>query len=260
MRFLSYLFALSQANWREHYGDAGRALFLSGFMFVQNLLFFALWAIFFHAVAEIRGWRFHDVSLLYGIVAFAVGLAMFVCDGARQLPLLVQEGSFDSLVARPRHPLPALLLNRSSASSLGDLVSAPFYWFVFGDMTMDRLPLLLALSLLAATIFQSSVIIAYSVAFWLPRGGGRLSDQLFEVLVIAATVPQHGQSWGIKLALFSIIPAGFISLTPVSLMQNFNALSFAGLAIAALVYVTLAIIVFNAGLKRYISQEAGQAT
>ena len=94
------------------------------------------------------------------------------------------------------------------------------------------------------------------MVFWLPNGG-RFSDQLFEILIISATVPQHGQPLAIKLVLFSAIPAGFISLTPVSLMQNFDALVLAGLVAAALAYATAAVLVFNAGLKRYIAQDAG---
>jgi ABC-type uncharacterized transport system permease subunit len=256
MTFPAYLFALSVANWREHYTDTRRALLLSGFMFVQNLIFFLLWVIFFGSVGEIRGWRLQDVSLLYGFVAFAVGFSTFLCDGVRTLPLRVLDQSFDSFIVRPRHPLPALMFSRSSGSSLGDVLSAPLYWFVFGGMTLGWLPVLLAVSLLAAAIFQAATVLVYSAVFWL-RSGGRFSDQLFEILIISATVPQHNQPLGIKLALFSVIPAGFISLTPVSLIQNFDALSFAGLVVAALVYGTLAVFVFNAGLRRYISQNAG---
>jgi ABC-2 type transport system permease protein len=255
MSFPGYILALLTANWREHYTDMSRALYLSGFMFVQNLLFFLLWVIFFGSVGEIRGWRLQDVALLYGFVAFAVGFAMFLCDGVRTLPLRIQDQSFDAFVVRPRHPLPALMFSRSSAASLGDVISAPFYWLVFAGMTLDRLPMLLAVALLAAVIFQAATVLVYSVVFWLP-GGGRFSDQLFEILIISSTVPQHNQPLGIKLALFSVIPAGFISLTPVSIMQNPGVLAFAGLAGAALLYAAVAVAAFNAGLKRYIAQNA----
>lgn len=147
------------------------------------------------------------------------------------------------------------MFSRSSAASLGDVISAPFYWFVFGGMGLDRLPLLLAVALFAAAIFQAATVLVYSVVFWLP-GGGRFSDQLFEILIISSTVPQHNQPLGIKLALFSVIPAGFISLTPVSLMQSFGVLPFAVLAMAAALYAVLAVLMFNAGLKRYIAQNA----
>ena len=117
------------------------------------------------------GWRLHDVSLLYGVVTFAVGLSMFLCDGIRNLPLRIQDQSFDAFIVRPRHPLPALMFSRSNASSLGDLLSTPLYWFVFGDMTLDRLPMPLVVSLLATAIFPAATFLTYSVVFWLPNGG-----------------------------------------------------------------------------------------
>ncbi len=253
MTYLTYIPALLAANWREHYTDGRRALVFAGFMFAQNLIFFLAWVFFFGAVGEIRGWRLQDVALLYGFLAFAFGFALFLSDGIRTLPLCIQDGSLDTLIVRPRHPLPALMFSRSSASSLGDVLSAPLYWFAFGGMTLDRLPMLLAVALLAAAIFQGAAVLIYSVAFWL-SGGGRFSDQLFEILIITAAVPQHGQPLGVKLVLFTAIPAGFITLTPVMLMRSFDAWLLAGLAAAAVAYAALAVLVFNAGLRRYIAQ------
>jgi ABC-2 type transport system permease protein len=256
MNFGGYILALLSANWREHYTDIRRALYLSGFMYLQNLLFFLLWVVFFNSVGEIRGWRLADVSMLYGFVAFAVGFAMFVADGVRTLPMRVHDQSFDAFIVRPRHPLPALMFSRSSAASLGDVLSAPLYWFVFGGVGFSDVPVLLAAALLGAAIFQAATVLIYSVVFWLP-GGGRFSDQLFEILIISSTVPQHNQPLAIKLALFTVIPAGFVSLMPVSIMQEPGLLALAGLLAAALAYGAIAVAVFNAGLKRYVALNAG---
>ncbi len=152
---------------------------------------------------------------------------------------------------RPRHPLPALLFSRSQASGLGDIVSGPFYWFAFGGASLSDLPLLMVLTLLASCIFVSSLIVFYSLPFWISRSG-RFPDQLFEVTIIASTIPQHVQPWGIKLVLFTLIPAGFISLLPASLAHHFDPLGFAALVGAAGVYALIARAVFNAGVRRYI--------
>ena len=198
MSALAYVAALIKAGLAEHRADLKRTAMLSAVMFVQNFLFFVLWILFFNSVGEIRGWRLEEVSLLYGLVAAAVGLALFFCDGARTLPFRVQDGSLDAFITSPRHPLPALLLSRSSAASLGDVVSAPVYWFVIADAPLDQLPLLLALSLIGAVIFVAVMVMFTSMALWLPRSG-RFSDQLFEMLIIFMVIPQHrqpaGSSW-----------------------------------------------------------------
>ncbi|NTU76439.1 MAG: hypothetical protein HGA90_01245 [Alphaproteobacteria bacterium] len=247
---IAYLGALLQANWKTHLLGFKRTAFLSVMMLLQNLMFFALWIIFFGSVGQIKGWVLKDVALLYGSIAFSVGLAMFFCDGARTIALRIQDGSLESLLTQPRHPLPSLLLSRSNAASLGDLLSGPVYWFCFGGLSITQLPALIGLSLLAAVIFLAATLMFFSLAFWLRRSG-RFSEQLFEILVIISALPQHGQPFGVQLIMFSVLPAGFISLTPVSLMRHFEAGQLAALIAAAIVYVGLSVIVFHVGLKRY---------
>jgi ABC-2 type transport system permease protein len=250
---LACVIALARANLAGHGADLSRTVLMSGVMFLQNFLFFMVWVVFFSSVGQVKGWRLEEVSLLYGLAAVSVGLTLFVCDGARSLPFLVRDGGFDAFITRPRHPLPAVLLSRSSTASLGDLFSAPVYWFVFAGASLDRLPLLLGLSLLATIIFASVIIVLCSIAFWIPKSG-RFADQLFEMLIIFSLVPQHTQPFAVKLVTYSLLPAGFISLIPVSLLINFDWATFAVLLAAAAGYAALAIVVFNAGLRRYVAQ------
>ena len=250
---LACVVALARANLAGHHADLGRMIVLSGVMFLQNFLFFMVWVVFFSSVGQVQGWRLEQVSLLYGLAAASVGLMLLVGDGARTLPFLVRDGGLDAFITRPRHPLPALLLSRSSMASLGDLVSAPVYWFAFGGASLDKLPLLIGLSLVSATIFISVVIVLCSVAFWIPKSG-RFADQLFEMLIIFVLIPQHAQPLGVKLVTYSLLPAGFISLIPVSLLIYFDGLTFAILLAATAGYAALAVAVFNAGLRRYVSQ------
>ena len=60
----------------------------------------------------------------------------------------------------------------------------------------------------------------------------------------------HG--W-IRVLIFTVIPAGFISHVPVELMRSFDPLLLAGLLGATLLSCSLAVIVFRAGLRRYES-------
>ena len=117
---------------------------------------------------------------------------------------------------------------------------------------MAQLPQLFLLCLLAAIIFLAATVMFYSLTFWLRRGN-RLSEQLFEILIMFSCTPQHAQPIGIKFVLFSVMPAGFISLIPVSLVQRFDIVQYAILIAATAFYSVLAVLVFNAGLRRYVS-------
>lgn len=253
MNSLAYVAALLRAGLAEHRTDIKRTAILSGFMFVQNFLFFTAWLVFFGSIGEIRGWRLEDMSLLYGLVAAGVGTAFFLCDGVRTLPFRVQDGTLDTLIVRPRHPLPALLFSRSSPASLGDILSAPVYWFVIGHAPLSQFPLLAALSLMGGVILLAILLMFYSIALWLPKSG-RFADQLFEMFIIFMLIPQHRQPLAVKALMFTLMPAGFTSLIPVLLLRQFDATTFAILAVATVVYAALATLVFNAGLRRYVRQ------
>ena len=252
LHFLSYIAALLRINFRAHHGNLRRTLMLGGFMFTQNLMFFTMWIVFFGSIRQVKGWQLGDVGLMFGTIATACGFSMFVADGVRTIGQKIQDGSIDGFLTRPRHALPALLLSRSNAAALGDILSGPVYWFFFGGASASHLPGILALTVLSAIVFLSALVVFYSLPFWLQRSG-RFSDQLFEVMIIFSSIPQHAQSLGVKMFMFSILPAGFISFIPVSLLHHFNWQQLLILIIATLMYVWTALTVFNAGVRRYVA-------
>jgi ABC-2 type transport system permease protein len=250
MGYLAYILALFRANMRAHHAEKRRTIVLGGFMLLQNLMFFTLWIVFFGSVGQVKGWHLQDVALMYGTLATAVGFTVFACDGVRTIAFRIQDGSIDSFLTTPRHSLPALLLSRSNPASLGDILSGPIYWFWFGDATIAQLPELIMLSLFGSIIFLSALIAFYSIPFWLQRSG-RFADQLFEMLIIFSSIPQHAQPIGMQFVMFSVMPAGFISLIPISLLHDFNVPMFILLAAMAAIYPALAVLIFNKGVKRY---------
>ncbi len=252
---MDLLLSLWRVNFRAHHSNLKISLLTGFVMFAQNLMFFMMWIVFFGAIRQVKGWQLTDVGLMLGIITAAAGCAMFVADGVRTIGYKIADGSIDAFLVRPCHALPALLLSRSQASGLGDILSGPFYWFVFGGAQLSDLPFLILLTLLAACIFLAALVVFYSLPFWISRSS-RFPDQLFEVLIIASTIPQHVQPWGVKAVLFTIIPAGFISLLPASLAHHFDPLGFAALIGAAGVYALIALAVFNAGVRRYITAES----
>ena len=252
MRQLSYLYALFKANWKGYSTDGWRTATLSFVMLLQNLMFFMLWVVFFGAVGKVKGWQLQDVALMYGLLASAIGTSLFLFGGVRTIAMRAYDGSIDAYLTRPRHPLMPILMSKTDAPSLGDALSGPILWFSFGNLALADFPRMLMLDILAAIIFTAAATMIYSLAFWVHRGG-RFSDQMFEIIIIFSSIPQHVQPLGIKVLMFSVLPAGFICMIPVSLMHDFDVATFMGLVAAALIYVALAIAVFSAGIRRYVS-------
>lgn len=248
---LGVIGALFRANWRTHHAAPWYTLMLGFFMFAQNCVFFGLWVLFFDAVGQVRGWGLKEVSILFGLLASSVGLSLFFFDGCRTLAIRIQEGTLDGILTRPVSPLPILLFSRSNAASLGDIITGPLYWYFFGDLPFHTILGLFGLSILGAFLFTAVNVIFFSLPFFLKQKDGRLSDQLFEIMIILSTVPPHAQALGTKVLLFSLFPAGFIGYIPVLLFQHFSPLLFAADLLGIAFFIGLALWFFHAGVRRY---------
>ncbi len=244
------LYALLGANIRSWAPEKMRLFIMSFFMMIQNTMFFVLWILFFRSISHINGWNLVDVTRMFGLVASAIGLSLFFFNGIRSLPYKIRDGSLDALLTKPKHPLPLLLFSSSSPASLGDALYGPVMWSFLGEVTPAMIPLLLALLVLSMVLFTASMIMVFSLAFWL-KGNPRLSDQSFEMLIIFSTGVLHGQPFGLKIIAFTLVPAGFISYVPTLLISDFTWGLFLGLAAAATAYAGIAVWVFNKGLARY---------
>lgn len=249
---LSYLLALAGANLRTGLRPPGLALLSALFMLGNNLIFFAIWAIYFRSFSSLKGWVLEDMALLIGICAWAFGLTVVVTGGVRDLAQAVADGRLDVHLGRPRHPLPSLLMSRSLPSGLGDLASSILFWLALGGCGIEDLPLLILLATAAGVVLAATATIIQCVAFWLP-GAVTLSEDLFNSFLMIAFYPQHPFSFPVRVLLLTLIPAGFIAALPVEALRDSDPLKAAALLIAAVVYATIAAAVFERGLKRYAS-------
>ena len=62
-----------------------RALGAIVMMFGNNLVFFLIWVIFFDRFSTLGGWGRPDIALMFGIVAWPFGLAVFLAGGMRYI-------------------------------------------------------------------------------------------------------------------------------------------------------------------------------
>jgi ABC-2 type transport system permease protein len=101
-------------------------------------------------------------------------------------------------------------------------------------------------------VLTATGVIVHSLAFW-AGPMDTLARQYWEFTVMFSCYPRSIFGGLLRVALFSVIPAGFVAYLPVELLRNF---AWPGLALAfggAVVYGGLALWVFHAGLRRYES-------
>ncbi len=221
-------------------------------MAVNNAIFFTFWIVLLSRVPRIRGYALGDVALLYGIVAVANGVAVFVAGGAQYLARMIHDGELDALIAQPKSTLLYAAGLRSQPSGLGDVVSGLVMIALSGRVTMLGIPVVLAAGIAGAVVLVSTAVLMHSAAFWLGRTESA-SRQLYEVTLMFSLYPDTLFTGPMRWILYTVIPAGFVGYLPVELIRAptvWTAMAILG-GVAA--YVVAAVWVFERGLRAYSS-------
>lgn len=247
-----YLIALARTAQRASFALRIAFLLQAGFMVVNNLLFFSIWWVLLQRFPSIGGYTLADMALLYGLCAAGFGVAAVVCGGMFQLGRHIGDGDLDALLCQPRNVLWRALASHSQASGFGDIVSGLLLIGLSGHTDAAHIPLVLLAVLLSATTFVAVCVMAQALVFWLGRIE-RLSRSLFEFVLTLATQPPTLFSGGIKLLLFTLLPAAFAGHVPAALIRNCDARDLALASCGTLLYTAGAVWLFGRGLRHYAS-------
>jgi ABC-2 type transport system permease protein len=222
------------------------------FMALNNFTFFVFWWALMGHVTTLRGWRLGDIQMLFGLVAAAFGLTVTVAGGVRHLGRLIEDGDLDTLLTQPKSVLVYALGLRSQPSGFGDLISGLIFIAWSGQVSWRTTPLVLVVIIASALILVASGIVFFSLAFWL-GSVETVATQLWELLITFSLYPEPLFGGALRLVLFTVLPAGFVGYLPVRLIHAPSVTNVAILLIVATVYLGLAVLIFNRGLRRYAS-------
>jgi ABC-2 type transport system permease protein len=219
-------------------------------MIVNDGFFLILWFMFFAGFRKVGGWGRSDVAQLLGLIMCIVAIAGIVFGGYRDMAATILKGELDSLLTQPKLVLPRLIARESIPSAWGDLVVGLMLLSVYADLSLARLPGALLGFACGLTVYVSSAVLYASLAFWF-SGARSFARDLTDFMLLFSSYPGSIYSGATKFVAYTILPAGFIVLTPVKLLvrPSFSTLAIALAAAAA--YVALALFSFHFGLKRY---------
>jgi ABC-2 type transport system permease protein len=203
-------------------------------------------------VPHLHGWRLGHIQVLFGIVAVGFGLAVTVAGGVRHLGRFIDEGELDVLLTQPRPVLLYALGLRLQASGMGDMLSGIAFIAFSGVVGWRQFPAVALAVVASAVVIVACGVVFSSLAFWLGRVD-TLARQLWELLITFSLYPEPLFGGLLRLMLFTVLPAGFVGYVPARLAQD-PSLARAALAVlAAGVYLAIAVVVFDRGLRRYTS-------
>ncbi|WP_051469894.1 ABC transporter permease [Fischerella sp. PCC 9605] len=254
-RIISYLklaAAYIRLNLKAHLEYRGAFFTQVLAMVLNNLVWVAFWGLFFTRFPVLRGWTIEDVITLWAMAAAGFGLAHAICGNALQLTSLIVLGQLDVWMLYPRTLLPHLLLGQMNATSWGDMLFGYGVYLFFVKPDAVHLALFTGLTISVAGVFVGFSVLTGSLSFYLGNSQG-LTQQWRNAMITFSTYPATLFEGWVKLLLYTLIPAGFVTYLPIEALRRLS-LMHTLLAVAGSIAVLLmSVVVFYHGLRRYSS-------
>ena len=252
MSYLRLAAAYIKLNWRMQMEYRGALLSQALAMFLNNSTWLIFWTLFFDRFPVVRGWEAKDVVTLWAISAGGYGLANAFCWNLHNLAGLISRGQLDVWMLYPRAILPRLALGKMSATALGDLAFGYVVYMVLVRPDWQHFLLFNFLLAAVALVFLGFNIWRGCLGFVFGQGE-ILSEQWFFSMITFSTYPNCLFDGWIKLVLYTLIPAGFVSGLPVEALHNFDWQKAMLTWLGALTILGSSVAVFTLGLRRYQS-------
>ena len=244
--------ALVATSVRSAMAERGAFIMRAAFMAANNAIFFTFWIVLLSRVPSVRGYELGDVAVLYGTVAIAHGLAVFVAGGMSYLARAIHDGELDALIAQPKPTLLYAVGLRSQPSGLGDIVSGLIMIALSGRVGLMGIPLVVAAGIAGAVVLVATGVLLHSAAFWLGRTESA-SRQLYEMTLFFSLYPDTLFTGPLRWILFTIVPAGFVGYLPADLIRSPDLWTALEIALGVTTYAAIAAWVFQRGLRAYSS-------
>lgn len=221
-------------------------------MMLNNSIYFLVWVIFFDRFKSVRGWGVTDMFVTFGITASAFGLVSLLFGNAFNLGDIIMKGRLDYYLSLPRPVLLHAVASRSAASGMGDFTYGFISYLVSGIATWDGMLRFVVAVILAAAVFVSFMMIVQSLAFWIGTTS-YLSAVTLNAMITFAIYPINLFDPAARMILFTLIPAALMGAVPASFVHGFGWSTLGELALGAVVFLGIAVGLFQLGLRRYES-------
>ena len=222
------------------------------FMFFNNIVFFCNWLILYSNVKTINGWKIADCDLIYAISTFSFGVYQICFGGVKDLSKLIANGELDTYILQPKDTLLQSITSKTIASGWGDVLSSLVLLIFSGYHSINNLVLFIFFIINSSVITVCSAVIYHSLAFWLGPVN-TLARNLMEYLIILSSSPGAVHAGVLKGIIYTVIPAGFLTLLPAEVIKQFNPNTFLIIISFTICFALFAVNLFRIGMRKYES-------
>jgi ABC-2 type transport system permease protein len=221
-------------------------------MMLNDLVFAIFWVLYFARFPNVGGWGAQDVALLWAVAATSIGLSAALFGNCTRLATIIVQGQLDYYLGLPKNTLLHVLVSRSGLAGWGDVCFGLLAYVVFGRLEPATLGLYAVLVVASMLIFVAFGVLAGSLGFWIGNAEAT-AFQAQQATINFSLYPGSVFHGWIRVLLFTLVPAAFISHLPVELLRTFDPWTMAGVLGFTALSVALAVLVFRFGVRRYES-------
>ena len=221
-------------------------------MFVNDGSWVLFWVMFFHRFPALKGWNLQDVMTIWAVAAGSFGIAHALMGNGWHLPTIIVNGQLDLWMLYPRAVLPHLLLGRTMSTAWGDAAFGYAVYIALVRPDLAHFLMFVFLTLSVAALYVGFSVASASLGFFVGNAAALCEQWRFAVITFA-TYPQSLFSGLAKLALFTIVPAAFVSYIPVEALRMLSIWHVLASVFGAVVMLGIGSAMFYTGLRRYES-------
>lgn len=231
-------------------------MLISGIL--TRILTMAVPFVIYNNIPNIAGWKENEIYLIMSFLFIAEGLCSILFEGIWQMPGMVFNGNFDSILSRPVSPLFQVLSYGMGLQGIGVFLSGIIGLNVFlaalGKFNIGSILLCLFFVVCGTVILMSVYLLSNSLVFWFDAGGRTSIPYTINSIGQYARYPISIYPKVVQFILLFIIPFAFIGTVPVFVLRGERVVIYCLILIGISVLSLLtARFVFYRGIRRYES-------
>lgn len=219
----------------------------------------AFLSIIFSQIPNLIGWEFNEILFIYGFSLLPKGLDHLLFDNLWSVGyFIVRKGDFDKYLTRPINSLFYVIAEKFCVDAFGELLIGlvlVVYSVIQLRLTISwyMIPLFIIAVVFATLIYTAIKIATSAIAFW-TKASGHITH-MFYMTNDFSKYPTTIYNKFVRIVITYIIPFAFTAFYPASyFLTGENPLfCIGGTVVASVVLFSLAVFIWNKGIKAYES-------
>ena len=222
---------------------------------VVELIF--IWIVF-QNTESLADWTFDKLLLLYGITMLTIAIVDFLFDSIYDIgPKYIKDGDFDKLLLRPIHPLISVIGDTKTFTAFGYMaISLVLIISMLIKLQINITFILIAkiiIFALSGALIIGAIMIAFSVTSFYTYKSNEIIWSVFRIYTFAQ-YPIEIYNKFIRILITFIFPFVFATYYPtLNYLGNENGWLMYLSPIVAIIFLSIAVKIWNWGLNRYRS-------